>query len=119
MRVFILEGLIFIFNEAQSSSAQSPNGPGGNFQRPYFCARLSVAMDTKFSMYRSAGQADSARGVLGAFLNRELLRFREAGRRHINCFFEVRALERIGLVENRQHLKNSVRKETFDGYFPA
>ena len=44
------------------SSAQSPNGPGGNFQRPDFILRRSVAMDTKLGVYGAARKADGACG---------------------------------------------------------
>ena len=52
-------------------------------------------------------------------VNCSLLLLRQARWRDINCFFKVRAFERIGLIENSEHLQFAIDEDCFDGDFDA
>jgi len=69
-------------------------------------------------MNRSVPQTQRLRGSADPVDDRAL-RLRGCGRgRQVNGLFEERAVQRIGLVEDRQSLQSPVTHQSLDGTFP-
>ena len=56
---------------------------------------------------------------LGAVDDAVVSLIRQAGRRDVNRLLEIRALERVGLVENRENAQLAPGEQCFDGNFRA
>ena len=100
--------------ETQRSRAESADGTRRDFEDP----RAGV-VDAKFCVNRPVREAEGANGGRGAIAKPGLLRCGESRRRDVDCFLEIGAFERIGLVEEGENAETAAVEESFDGDFPA
>src|ERR1700733_10294326 len=93
----------------QHPSAESADGPCGNFEHPN-----ATLIDAHFGMDGTFGQAKCIHRSLRGFNDRYLGGWIFTRWRHVNSLFEERAIQRIRLVEKRQHAKLSIRENAFE-----
>src|SRR5712692_8769816 len=103
-----------IRRESQGSGAKPTNRPRGNFQWPD-----PIFVDAKLRVDWPVRETQSADGIFRAFLNGVLRGFGKPRWCDVDGFFEVRAFERIGLIEDRQYAQSTIGEKSFDGHFPA
>ncbi len=99
--------------KSESSSAETADRPGRDFQRPH-----SIVVDSKLRVDWSMGQTQSSRCVSRAFLDGALQGFGKPRRCDVDRLFEVRAFQRIGLVKDRQDAQSAILEKSLDGHFP-
>ncbi len=100
--------------EAQRGSAAPADRPGGELDQPG-----TALVPAQLDVHRTLHEPQRVRGVLRAARDRILRERRQTRGGHVNRFFEERAVEGIGLVEQSQHVQSSVRQESFQRHFRA
>src|SRR5580704_324172 len=98
----------------QGSRTKSADRPGRDFDRPD-----PAVVNAKFRVDRTMDESKRVYRGLQGIVNCALLRFRQPRWSYVDCFLEIGAFERIGLVEDRQDAQRAFREQSFDGYFLA
>ena len=100
--------------EFQCPSAQAADGPGRHFDHP-----RTVVVYAQFSVHGALGEADGlcCGGCGGDY--RRVGGVIQAGRRDIDGFFEGRALQGVGLIEQRQGVQFAVDQQCLQRHLDA
>ncbi len=99
--------------EAQRARAQPADRPRRDLDDRHLVAECGL-VDSDFRVDRSLGEPDRASRPFARAGDEVEGRRREARRRHVDGLLEVRALERVGLVEDRQDLELPVPEQPFE-----
>ena len=98
----------------QDARAQPTDGPAGDFNDPGF-----AVMDPQFGVDRPLRESHGRGSPLDG-VGRGLLRFRgQARRRHVNRLLEIGSFQRIGLVEQREHVQAAAAQQALQGHLHA
>src|SRR6185503_19825287 len=101
------------------AKSQRPRTKPSNCASGYLDHPRAVFIRSKLCVDWPFGQSHRA-NRRGGRLDYLLLNFRaQPRRRHVNRFLEERTVERIRLVEDREHSKLAIGHQTFDGDFKA
>ena len=98
--------------EAERPAAQAADRSRGHLQGP-----RPVRRQPKLRVDGAVGQSQSARCARRRLRHGTLQLLRMARRGHVEGLFEVRAVEWVGLVEQRQHPQRAAREQAFQRHF--
>ena len=96
--------------EREQPRAVAPDGAAGDLDDP----RIAV-VDAQLGVHRALGQAVGGASCAYPLGRERLDRFRQPRRRDVDRLFEEGAVERVRLVEDREHGQRSARQHAFEG----
>ncbi len=96
--------------ESEGPAAQPADRAGGDLQDPG-----AAVVDPELGVDRALGQADRRRGGRGRPLDQGQALRRQPRRGHVDRLGEVRPVQRVRLVEDRQDLEPAVPEQALDG----
>src|SRR2546426_645591 len=98
--------------KTKRTGAEASDRPRRNLQNP-----RALLIDAEFSMNRAGNQPQRPRRILRTRFNLFLDGLRQPRWGNINCFFEKRPFERVGLVKNCQHAQFAFVEQSLHGNF--
>ena len=98
--------------ESQRRTAPSPDRPGGELDQPW-----ATLVPAQLDVHRAFDQTEGVSRILRTACERVLGGLRQARRRDVDRFFEKGAVERVGLVEEGEHVESTRHEQSLERHF--
>src|SRR5712691_2377672 len=100
--------------EAKTAGAEAANWTRGDFED-----EDTIRVDAALAVDGAVIQADRLCRLRDGVPDGALVGVGGGTRRHVDCFLEERTVERVGFVEDRQHMKGAVVHQAFERVLAA